>query len=67
MTIVRYVCRLDNPCTQARHLPSSYTVVVHVRGIVNVVEQVSDAHRCASVRVDVLTVMPGEIQVIMKA
>ena len=67
MTIVRYVCRLDNPCEQARHMPSSYTVVVHVRGIVNVVEQVSDAYRCASARVDVLTVMLGKIQVIMKA
>ena len=65
--MVRYVCRLDNPCKQARHVPSSYTVVLHVRGIVSVVEQVSDAHRCVSARVDVLTVMPGEIQVIMKA
>ena len=29
----------------------------HVRGIVNVVEHVLDAHRCASARVDALTVM----------
>ena len=37
--------------TQARHVPSSYTVVVqrYVRGIVNVEGQVSDAHCCASV------------------
>ena len=48
-------------------MPSSYTVVVHVRGIVNVVEQVSDAHRCASARVDALIVMLGKIQVILKA
>ena len=48
-------------------MPSSYTVVVHVRGIVNDVEQVSGALRCASARVDVLTVMLGKIQVIMKA
>ena len=52
---------------QARHVPSSYTVAVHVRGIVNDVEQVSDAHRCASARVDVLTVMLGKIQVNLKA
>ena len=54
---------MDNPCcrmlTQARHVPSSYSVVVqrHVRGIVNAVEQVSDAHRSASARVDASTVM----------
>ena len=60
MTIVRYVCRFGQPLlTQARHVPSSYSVVVqrHVRGIVNDVEQVSDAHRCASARVDALTVI----------
>ena len=58
--IVRYVCRFGQPVlTQARPVPSSYTVIVqgHVRGIVNVVEPVSDAHRCASARVNTLTVM----------
>ena len=58
MTIVRYVCRFGQPLlTQARHVPSFVVVQGHVRGIVNVVEQVSDAHRCASARVDALTVM----------
>ena len=63
MTIVRYVCRFGRPLqTQAKYVPSSYTVVVQrhvtcVKGIVNVVEQVSDAHCCASARVDALTVM----------
>ena len=60
MTIVRSVCRFGQPLlTETRHVPSSYTVVVqrYVRGIVNVVEQVSDAHRCASARVDALTVI----------
>ena len=61
--MVRYVCRFGQPLlTQARYVPSSYTVVVQrhvtcVRRIVNVVEQVSDAHCCASARVDALTVM----------
>ena len=60
MTIVRYICHFGQPLlTQARNVPSCYTVVVqrHVRGIVNVIEQVLDAHRCASARVDALTVM----------
>ena len=55
MTI--YLCRFGQPLLkQARHVPSSYTVVVqrHVRRIV---EQVSDAHCYASAGVDALTVM----------
>ena len=61
--IVRYVCRFGQPVlTQARPVPSSYTVIVQghvtcVREIVNVVKPVSEAHRCASAKVNALTVM----------
>ena len=60
MTTGGYICHFGQPLLkQARHVPSSYTVVVqkHVRGITNVAKQVLDAHRCASGRVDALTVV----------